>query len=100
MMYYDSLAEDEIYSQQCSLTKSITYDHRISQPFQIENHISVALPSSPAVHDEEEEAYIENNNGLFQHCGHYNSSEYPHEMKAINPESTRYKTFFNSKDAD
>ena len=54
-MYYDSLAEDEIYSQQNSLTKCMTHDYRNPQQFSIENQIKVALPSSPVAFEEDEE---------------------------------------------
>ena len=57
LMYYDSLAEDEIYSQPNSLTKCMTHDYRNPQPFSIDNQIRVALPSSPAAIEEDEEVF-------------------------------------------
>ena len=55
MMCYDSLAEEEYHSRPSSLTKCLTQDPRNPQPFTVDQHISIALPSSPAAIEEDEE---------------------------------------------
>ena len=93
-MYYDSLAEDDIYSQPNSLTKCMTHDYRNLQPFSIDNQIRVALPSSPAAFEEDEE--VVNKALTNKILDHSKVSEYPYMGMTRNHEIVKHQPIFNS----
>ena len=91
-MCYDSLAEEEQqYSRNNSLTKCWTQDPRNPQPFSVDQQIKIALPSSPAAIEDDEEGDFGPAQGICHFSERLNSGFNQNYDKIIqNPEPNLY----------